>query len=395
MRKLQKIMVATIIAISMVSIKADEDIDKLIIKFKDLENKFEDLKKKQEERNGNSNIKLGKLVESLNIKGDLRLRYERFDQDDETDPTEERKDRFRYRLRLGAKWQTENDFTIGTRFAIGGGTSTNETMSNQANPNLGVDRVYIQYTGFENLKLTAGRMPNPFEKNEMIWDGDLNPEGASAQLEIGVLFVNAAAIVIDNDGWNDDASGDNANIFGVQAGIKTEGPVSLKIGGGYIAPSSQTQEDEIGGSVDYEISMVETFADIAIKTGDKGKVNFFGKLVKNIDANDKGPTQIAYANVNEKADDNNIGWEAGIGFKQDKFSLKYTYRHLEGDSVWNAINDGDFGDNRKGHIIGAKYKVAKNFTVGLKYFNKEELEETTLNKDIQEEIYQLDLVWKF
>ena len=107
-------------------------------------------------------------------------------------------------------------------------------MSNQANPNLGVDRVYVQYTGLKGVKLTAGRMPNPFEKNEMIWDGDLNPEGASAQFEVGPAFVNAAAIVIDNDGWNDDASGDNANIFGIQGGIKTEGPVALNIGVGYI-----------------------------------------------------------------------------------------------------------------------------------------------------------------
>ncbi len=407
--KMRKVVMAALVAGSVASssIFADEAdrINKLIIQMKVMQDEIKSLRKnlksnevavKEVKESGKSNIKLGKLVEELKVKGDLRLRYELHNQDDETDPSEQRRDRYRYRLRLGGEWKLENDFIIGTRFAIGGGTSTNETMSNQANPLLGVDRVYVQYRGFEDFKLTAGRMPNPFEKNELIWDGDLNPEGASVQYNAGSLFVNAAAIVVDNDGWNDDTEGDNSNLFGIQAGIKTKGDVAFTAGIGYFKPNEQTQEKEIVNNEGYKITMGEGFADISIKTGDKSKVNLFAKVVKNLTATSElAHRQIAYADANETASNNDLAWEAGVGYKRDKLSLKYTYRHVEGDAVWNAINDGDFGDNRTGHILGVKYKIAKNWSIGGKYFNKKEIEETTSGKNKQEEVFQFDLAWKF
>ena len=46
---------------------------------------------------------------------------------------------------------------------------------------IGVGQAYLGYSGFRDIRLTAGKMPNPFVTTLMVWDGDINPEGLAEQ----------------------------------------------------------------------------------------------------------------------------------------------------------------------------------------------------------------------
>ena len=51
----------------------------------------------------------------------------------------------------------------------------------KSSDSINVGQAYLGYTGIKGLKLTAGKVANPFVTSSMVWDGDINPEGISEQ----------------------------------------------------------------------------------------------------------------------------------------------------------------------------------------------------------------------
>ena len=48
---------------------------------------------------------------------------------------------------------------------------------------LAIDQVYLGYRPTDFLTLIGGKMPNPLYTTSMIWDDNLNPEGAAEQFD--------------------------------------------------------------------------------------------------------------------------------------------------------------------------------------------------------------------
>jgi Putative porin len=153
--------------------------------------------------------KLSTSITELELYGDVRLRYEyRGGQttDDFTvlrDDWQERK-RERYRLRLGLNATVLDDWFVGIRLetstkprstnvTFGDDTSgSSDAASNgpfsKTNDGIFVGQAYVSYRGFPDITLTGGRMPNPLVVTRMVWDPDINPEGAAEQWKHSFSF---------------------------------------------------------------------------------------------------------------------------------------------------------------------------------------------------------------
>ena len=150
-----------------------------------------------------SKWKISNPIKSVELFGDLRMRYEH--REATTPPGSSIVlDRGRAALRIGLRGDAVDDFYYGLRL---------ETSSNPRSPwinfggsspapfgksNTGVDlgQFYIGWRPQDWLDVTVGKMPNPLYTTPMVWDSDLNPEGAVERFKYSVgpagFFANFA-----------------------------------------------------------------------------------------------------------------------------------------------------------------------------------------------------------
>jgi hypothetical protein len=122
--------------------------------------------------------------------GDVRLRAE----PTFGGPGDRSQDRFRERIRLrfNAEAQLNDQFKGGFSFASGdlnNPISTNQTANQYATRKpIEIDRAYATYnpSWFRPLTLTGGKFAYPWFNTELVWDKDLNPEGAAETLAFNV-----------------------------------------------------------------------------------------------------------------------------------------------------------------------------------------------------------------
>jgi hypothetical protein len=118
--------------------------------------------------------------------GDVRLRAE----PTFGGPSDRSQDRFRERIRLrfNAEAQLNDQLKGGFSFASGdlnNPISTNQTANQYATrKSIAIDRAYATYnpSWFRPLTLTGGKFAYPWFNTELVWDKDLNPEGAAETL---------------------------------------------------------------------------------------------------------------------------------------------------------------------------------------------------------------------
>jgi hypothetical protein len=151
-----------------------------------------------------SKINLSTSIKSITFYGDLRVRYEMRDgtvQAGDVASTgavfghndSQTRSRWRYRLRFGVKGDLYNNFFYGIRVATNpnydrsGNVTFGDTDSagpfGKDKSLLSVDQVFLGWKPTDYLTLTGGKAPNPFYTTSMIWDDNLNPEGASEQFD--------------------------------------------------------------------------------------------------------------------------------------------------------------------------------------------------------------------
>jgi len=122
--------------------------------------------------------------------GDLRLRAE----PTFGGPGDQSQDRFRERIRFrfNAEAQLNDQFRGGFSLASGdlnNPISTNQTLNQYTTRKpIAIDRAYATYNPawFRSLTLTGGKFAYPWFNTELVWDKDLNPEGAAETLAFNV-----------------------------------------------------------------------------------------------------------------------------------------------------------------------------------------------------------------
>jgi hypothetical protein len=131
-----------------------------------------------------------KKLGPFQFSGDLRLRAE----PTFGGPLDQSQDRFRERIRLrfNAEARLNDQFKGGFSLASGdlnNPISTNQSLNQYATRKpIEIDRMYATYTPswFKPLTLTGGKFSYPWFNTELVWDKDLNPEGAGETLSFNV-----------------------------------------------------------------------------------------------------------------------------------------------------------------------------------------------------------------
>jgi hypothetical protein len=128
---------------------------------------------------GNEEVK---WYDKLDLNGSLRLRYEAFDWDDHYD--DGRRDRFRYRFRIGMQAQVSDDVLVGFQLASGNPNnpiSDNQTFDDGLNKNrISISEAFVRWTASERITVTGGKFAPQkiWHVSDMQWDDDTFAEGA-------------------------------------------------------------------------------------------------------------------------------------------------------------------------------------------------------------------------
>ena len=145
-----------------------------------------------------SKWKISKDIKNVELFGDIRLRYE---DRSAADPAGNSIDlqRFRYAVRLGLRGEVFDDFYYGVRLDTAAnprsswltlGSSTSGTPYQgpfgKSTAGLNIGQAYLGWRPWDWVDLTVGKMPNPLYTTPMVWDGDLNPEGAAERFKYTV-----------------------------------------------------------------------------------------------------------------------------------------------------------------------------------------------------------------
>jgi hypothetical protein len=155
-----------------------------------------------------SKWKMSDAIKSMQLFGDLRLRYEYRGVDNvpEATPDTYYRERFRYALRIGLRGDLVDDFNYGIRLETSSNprspwsTFGNNTTSGSVSPSdksqssIYIGQAYLGWHPTDWYEMTVGRMAMPLYTTPMVWDSDINPEGAFEKFKYTIdnvdLFVD-------------------------------------------------------------------------------------------------------------------------------------------------------------------------------------------------------------
>jgi hypothetical protein len=354
-----------------------------------------------------------KWISKLNLYGDLRYRYEYIDDDSAA----EDRHRNRIRARLGLDVKVSDEWNLGFRLATGttesngisgDPVSTNQTLDEAFSKKpLWLDLAFFGYhpSWLKGLDVFGGKINMPFYragKNELIWDSDLTPEGGAILYTTPLTEKTAASVATGGFWVNEESSGHDVSLWGIQAFVKHQLNEPTYVVGGaswYDYANIQGSESlarEWKGTNDFfgntatpgnkfagDYDLFELFAEFGTDVA-KVPVAVFGDWVQNTVAVDDGE---------------DTGWLIGgqISRLKDRGSwqFEYDYRDLQLDAVVGQFSGSDFvggGTGGKGHRFAFSYMVAKNVAAALTYYADEY---SGRNGDAEYDRIEADLGIKF
>jgi Putative porin len=174
-----------------------------------------------------SALKVPEALKSMELYGDLRMRYEnRIARAASDAATSEERQRWRYALRVGVRGDVSDDFFYGIRLdtgtygrsawvTMGDDNSSNGSKSSQSNKSsdaLAVGLAFIGWKPTDWAQVITGRQNNPLYTTSMVWDPDITPEGVSEKFSFklgdnATLFAVAGQYIYSQIGkrtgiWN-------------------------------------------------------------------------------------------------------------------------------------------------------------------------------------------------
>lgn len=332
----------------------------------------------------------------LNIDGDFRYRH-----DSEYMDGADARHRHRIRARIGAYAAINSDLDVALRLASGSDmpTSANQTLGDAFSTKpIYLDMAYLTWTPDElnGASILAGKMANPFiTVCDLIWDSDLTPEGLAVQYSQDVSESSGAHV---NGGffWLEErnAAPDTTLVvcqFAFDAQLET---FNVLVGASvYAYQAMQGYETLFEAGNGYGNSVT----DEGLYANDFVDTEFFLKAEGIL----TDQPFAAYCSVvaNSKVGSNGNGFLVGATLgklkKANTWEVDVNYRSLQKDAVVGVLADSDAfggGTDGKGMALSGKYRISKNWQVGLQsFFSQVGISGTAQDYNR----YQLDLSAKF
>jgi polyhydroxyalkanoate synthesis regulator phasin len=341
-------------------------------------------------------VKLPKWVEKMNLKGDVRLRYEYNDTD-----FAETRTRGRIRWRLSGKAKVVDKVKVGFGLASGGDDprSTNQSFdSTFSSKGVRLDLAYAEYKPAKWATFWGGKFSNPlYRPRDLLWDSDIRPEGVAANGDwrvapnIDLIFTPAFYVLEEVSGTTKDPY-----MYALDAGIrwKITNNVPFTIVGTYYGFNnlqgtnltfSGDSNTRVGGNLVFDYDSVALQAELGFRNlGILPFLGFFGQYIKNDDPPEEDKGWLAGFLIGHKKVENFAQW-----------LLRWDYRRLERDAWLDAFPDSDFfgGDtNVKGWEVLLEFGLARNTVIQADYYQNETILGTP---KVEQKLLQVDLVLKF
>lgn len=342
------------------------------------------------------------------------------------------RERLRLRARLGMLAEVTQGVTAAFRLATGSPNdpvSTNQTLGNMGNRfNFMLDQAYIKLDPYQWLTVVGGKIPNPWFGTDLVWDEDLNFDGAAVQFKprIGnelVWFSTLGAFPLQEielstkDKW----------LYGAQTGVDwNRSQFRARFGVAYYdyenitgqrkAPNDPSQDFTAPqfmqkGNTLFDISQTQNSgryalaseykelnitANLDIYTFSPVHITLTGDYVKNVGFKKEDILQRTGRNVDQQ----NQAYMGRVAVGMPRIKHRHDwqvfggYKHLESDAVLDAFTDSDFhlgGTNAKGWIAGGSYGVATDTWLTLRWLSADQIVGPPLAIDVM----QLDLNVRF
>ncbi len=363
-------------------------------------------------------LNLGSQITEFKLGGDIRLRHQYQETRSQNTTLTTNRTRERFRFRFNGDVQMQKGWSAG--FALetaSAADSGNQTFENGADDySISLARAYVAWQPRNDLKFVAGKQRNPIYTTDLVWDGDINPQGVAElyALSLGgkdtLEFRALQSIMDDNNEATAGRAGNDAWLFAQQAVLtKYFGGTKLILAPGYMVYSTSTvsgltNETPFNGDTS-NLSLV-TFAgelEFANVGGGANSVKLYWDSSYNTEAADRVHKIYALPTADKDA----FAWLVGIGYNhgsgklQGDWSVRADYRRIGLGSVDPNLSDSDFGFgnlNQSGYKIGASYNLVDFCSLNLTYFRTSDIRDTLKHSVAgldKSSILQVDLVTKF
>ena len=339
-----------------------------------------------------SKLKVADWIKSIQLYGDGRLRFEYRAGEDGAMLGDDRleRDRWRYRVRVGANLRFTDQFRVGLRLETGpGGRSSNVTFGDDPGSwGKDSDRIHLglMFLSWEPrpwLSATVGRQENPFTTTSLVWDHDLTPEGLSETFKHPWGRVELFAVF--GQFVYDDANPDNpfgaggvsdAFLFAQQLGVRANlgKDVTAQVapllhvysgtGDSFRGPFIGTAPANTPGIND--LAVLEVPAEVRFKLG-RLPARVFGDFAVNLEGAERARAAGASAYKDEI-----YAWQAGVELgsakKRGGWSVKAFYQMSDLFALDPNLVDSDVFDSRlnmEGFVLQGVYALTDfaNFTL--------------------------------
>ena len=298
----------------------------------------------------------------LVIGGDLRTRYElNFGSRNAPD-----RNREVLRARLRASYAAAPWLTIGMQLVLGDPDDPNTadlTLSDfDDDLPVALDQLYMR-ARFGGLTLTGGKFANPFTRTELVWDGDVNPQGLSASYARALgggatARANGLYFIIQES-----AAGPDSNMVGGQVAVEqvAVGPARVDVAVGYYdyrlrdltgADAGDFRSNRVvAGRYLSDFDLLDVVASLTYGgLGPRWPLRLTGDFVRNFGT--------------DAARGTGFGVDFVAGRSTTKGDLRFTYGYAQTavDAVFAAFSHDNLAlaTNYLQHTIAVDYRVANN-----------------------------------
>jgi len=409
--------------------------------------------------------KLSKAIKNIGLFGDLRFRYEYRGVDNNapgrsgSSQEDYYRERFRYSVRIGIKGDLFDDFYYGLRVDTSSnprsawltfGDDSSPSPFSKSSDGINVGQAYLGWKPTSWYEMTVGKMPMPLYVTTMIWDSDLNPEGAVEKFKTSLgqfdLFANLGQFIYQDTNPDHGLPSSDTFMLAWQVGAtaKLATNVSLKLapvmynytGVGSSAGLNQPftgQGDRFGlnpnpaGAGPFnqtginDLLVLEVPFELNYKMGQYTS-RLFGDFAYNFQGDDRA--RAAYAATQTPNPDavpltraytgEDKAYQVGLGFgnlaaKRNTWEARTYWQHVEQYAADVNLLDSDFFEGRgnlEGVFAAFSYSITDSIigTIRYGYANRinKDLGTGGSNSDLpvlnpirNYHLLQLDLAWKF
>ena len=338
----------------------------------ELEEKDQEIAQIKEEETKAKGGLLNKIKDRLSLSGDVRLRYEYTDNQDEL----EERHREVLRGRFNAAFRVTDALTAGMRLATGSADDPNTedvTLGNFDDDfDVNLTRLYLNLK-HRDLFLTGGKFENPFVATELVWDGDVNPQGVAGSYTFSKLKYVTPRLTPIYFIVDEQSAGPDSDMLGgqVSAKIATPAPWSVTLAGAYydyhISSLSHAGAGDFGSNnlnatgTGYlsDFDLLDAVAVVDYRGfGERYALRLVGDYVKN------------YGAVVDEDQGYSVDLFVGQASKRGDYRFRYGYSVAETDAVLAAFSHDNttFPTNYRQHTLSADYVIRDNTFLNLTWY---------------------------